>query len=40
MAAAPAVAPDWTSAAIMVAVGAVAAGLGGVAFAHRDVQGE
>ncbi len=40
MAAAPAVAPDWTSAAVMVAIG-VGAGLAGVLlFARRDLQGE
>ena len=40
MAAAPAVAPDWTSAVLMVTVGAVAATLGGVALARRDLKGE
>jgi hypothetical protein len=40
MAAAPAVAPNWTSAALMVAGGAVAAALGGVAVARRGLKGE
>ena len=40
MSAAPAVAPDWTSAAAMVAIGAVAALAGGLLFARRDLQGE
>ena len=40
MSAAPAVAPDWTSAALLTAVGAVAAALGGLAFARRDLAGE
>ncbi len=40
MAAAPAVNPNWASAAILVAVGAVAAVLGGVAFQRRDLAGE
>ena len=40
MAAAPAVAPDWTSAAALTAVGLVAALLGGLAFARRDLAGE
>ncbi len=40
MAAAPATAPDWTSAAILVAIGAAAAAVGAVAFRRRDLQGE
>ena len=40
MAAAPAVSPDWTTGGVLVAVGAVAAVLGGTAFAHRDLKGE
>ncbi len=40
MAAAPAVAPNWTSAALLVVVGAVAALLGGFALGRRDLQGE
>lgn len=40
MAAAPAVAPNWTSGGIMVAIGVAAAGLGGYAFRHRDLTGE
>ncbi len=40
MAAAPAVNPDWTSAAVLVAVGTVAAVAGGVAFGRRDLAGE
>jgi len=40
MAAAPAVAPDWASAAVMVVIGIVAAALGGAAFARRDLKGE
>jgi ABC-2 type transport system permease protein len=40
MAAAPAVSPDWTSAAALTAVGAAAALLGGIAFARRDLAGE
>jgi len=38
--AAPAVPPDWASAAVLTAVGTVAAGLGGMAFARRDLAGE
>ena len=38
--AAPAVAPDWTSAAALTAVGALAATLGGLAFVRRDLAGE
>ena len=38
--AAPAVAPNWTSGAALLAVGALAAVVGGAAFAHRDVTGE
>lgn len=40
MAAAPAVSPNWASAAILVAVGAAAAALGAVAFQRRDLAGE
>ncbi len=40
MAAAPAVAPNWTSGGALVAVGAVAVALGGIAFGRRDLQGE
>jgi ABC-2 type transport system permease protein len=40
MSAAPAVAPDWTSAAALTAVGAIAAALGGLAFVRRDLAGE
>ena len=40
MAAAPAVSPDWTSAAVLTAVGAAAALLGGGAFARRDLASE
>ena len=40
MAAAPAASPDWTTGGVLVAVGAVAAVLGGIAFAHRDLKGE
>ena len=38
--AAPAVSPDWTSAAVLTAVGAAAALLGGGAFARRDLASE
>jgi ABC-2 type transport system permease protein len=38
MAAAPAVSPDWTSGGILLAIGAVAAFAGGVAFKFRDLQ--
>ena len=40
LAAAPAVSPDWASVAILVAVGAAAAVLGGLAFTRRDLAGE
>ncbi|HVA05401.1 MAG TPA: ABC transporter permease subunit [Acidimicrobiales bacterium] len=40
MAAAPAVAPDWVSGGVMLAVGVAAAAIGTVAFAHRDLAGE
>ena len=40
MAAAPAVAPNWTSGGVLVAVGVLAAVLGGVAFGRRDLKGE
>lgn len=39
MSTAPAVGPNWTTAAALVAVGFVAAVVGGVAFEHRDLQG-
>ena len=37
MAAAPAVSPDWTSGVTLLAIGAVAALAGGVAFRFRDL---
>jgi polyether ionophore transport system permease protein len=40
MAAAPASSPDWTSAAVLAAVGAAAAVAGGLAFVHRDLAAE
>jgi ABC-type multidrug transport system ATPase subunit len=40
LAAAPAVSPNWASAAGLVAVGAAAAVLGGLAFTRRDLAGE
>jgi ABC-2 type transport system permease protein len=40
MAAAPASAPNWASSGIMVAIGAVAAAVGGFAFERRDLVGE
>jgi ABC-2 type transport system permease protein len=40
MAAAPAVDPNWTANIIMIAIGAAAAVLGGLAFQHRDIQGQ
>ncbi len=40
MAAAPAVSPNWTTAGALLAVGAVAAVLGGLAFSHRDLEGQ
>jgi len=40
MAAAPASAPNWASSGIMVAIGALAAIIGGLAFQHRDLVGE
>jgi len=40
MAAAPAVTPNWTTGGAMLAIGAVAAVLGGLAFNHRDLEGE
>jgi ABC-2 type transport system permease protein len=40
MAAVPVVPPDWFSAAVVVAVGAAGAVLGGVAFRHRDLAGD
>ena len=39
MAAAPAVSPNWTSAGVLVAVGAAAAVVGGMAFGRRDLAG-
>jgi ABC-2 type transport system permease protein len=40
MTSAPAVSPDWTSAGVLVAIGAVAAAVGVVAFRRRDLAGE
>ena len=40
LAAAPAVSPNWASAAALVALGAAAAVAGGLAFARRDLAGE
>ena len=40
MAAAPAVAPNWTTGGVMVAIGAVAAVIGAIAFNRRDLAGE
>ncbi len=40
LAAAPAVSPDWASAAALVAVGAAAAVLGGLVFTRRDLASE
>jgi len=40
MAAAPAVSPNWTTGGALVGVGAIAAILGGVAFNHRDLEGD
>jgi ABC-2 type transport system permease protein len=40
MAAAPAVSPNWTSGASLVALGAAAAAVGAVSFQHRDLAGE
>jgi ABC-2 type transport system permease protein len=40
MAAAPAVAPNWTANGVMIALGAVCAVLGGFAFKLRDLQAE
>jgi ABC-2 type transport system permease protein len=40
MAAAPAARPDWTSGAVLLALGAAAAALGAVAFRYRDLAGE
>jgi ABC-2 type transport system permease protein len=36
----PAVAPDWTSGAVMIGIGVVAAALGAAVFAHRDLASE
>jgi ABC-2 type transport system permease protein len=40
MASAPAVAPNWSVGAVLVAIGATTALLGGVAFGRRDLAGE
>jgi ABC-2 type transport system permease protein len=40
MAAAPAVDPNWTSSAVLVAIGLATAILGGAAFVRRDLAGE
>ena len=40
MAAAPQMSPDWTSAAVLVAIGTAAALVGGMAFVRRDLAGE
>jgi ABC-2 type transport system permease protein len=40
LAAAPAVSPDWASAAILAALGAAATTLGGLALTRRDLAGE
>jgi hypothetical protein len=40
MAAAPAVDPNWSANGIMTAIGAAGAVLGGLAFQHRDIQGQ
>ena len=40
MAAAPQVSPDWTSAAVLVAIGTAAALAGGMVFVRRDLAGE
>ena len=37
---APQVSPDWTSAAVLVAIGTAAALAGGMAFVRRDLAGE
>jgi len=37
---APAVAPDWSSGTIMIFVGVACAGLGTLAFSHRDLAGD
>jgi putative exporter of polyketide antibiotics len=39
MASAPATAPDWARAAVLVLAGAAAAALGAVAFSRRDLAG-
>ncbi len=39
MAAAPAVAPDWTTNAVLVALGVAAAAIGGIVFRFRDLAG-
>jgi hypothetical protein len=39
MAAAPAVRSDWTVNAVMIAIGIVAALVGCLSFAHRDLKG-
>ena len=40
MAAAPATMPDWTSGGVMVALGALGAALGILAFSRRDLAGD
>ncbi|HZM54282.1 MAG TPA: ABC transporter permease subunit [Acidimicrobiales bacterium] len=40
MASAPAVPPNWTTGGVLVAIGVASAGLGAVAFRHRDLVGE
>jgi ABC-2 type transport system permease protein len=40
MATAPAVSPDWTSGAVLVALGAAAAACGAIVFARRDLSGD
>ncbi len=40
MAAAPAVAPDWTTGAVMVGIGAACVGIGALAYRLRDMTGE
>jgi ABC-2 type transport system permease protein len=36
----PAIAPNWTSGAVMIGIGAITAALAAVAFARRDLAGE
>ena len=40
MAAAPAVAPDWTTNGIMIAIGALCGLVGALTLKLRDIQGE